>query len=183
VAKSRRKGRGTRRGPGKPARPPSRRGLPGNERPVAPTDTVEPVAGGAPASEDGERLVAHWQSSRAGARAGRGFHFQDAVGAWLAAQIAVGEIQATMLVPEGLEDLWLSGSLSIHVQVKSRVERLGPFPAWLASRHIMDACDRPVSRATGGGLMVALERGVEGEAGLGAPGQTGGGAGAGGLTP
>jgi hypothetical protein len=171
VAKGRRKGGGRRRGHRQLAPALSRRGLPANERSVDPTATVEPGAGRAPASEDGERLVAHWQSSRAGARAGRGFHFQDAVGAWLAAQIAAGEIQATVLVPEGLEDLWLSGSLSIHVQVKSRVEHLGPFPAWLASQHILDAWDRHVSRATGGSQMVVLERGVEGEAGLGTPGQ------------
>lgn len=170
MAKSRRKGGGTRRGPGQ--RRPSRRGPPANQRPSGPAGTVGDETGGAPAFEDGERLVAEWQSSRAGARAGRGFHFQDAVGAWLAAQIAKGTIEEAVLVPEGLEDLWLSGSFSNHVQVKSRVEHLGPFPAGVASRHILDTWDRHVMRSTDEGLMVVLERGVEGEANLGPPGQT-----------
>lgn len=45
-----------------------------------------------------------WKSSRAGARAGRGFRFQDAASAFLLAEKwATG--QSARLVPEGLDDL------------------------------------------------------------------------------
>jgi hypothetical protein len=149
----------------------SRRGLPGDRRPARPTDTDEAVAGDAPLSADGDRLVAHWQSSRAGARAGRGFHFQDAVGAWLAAQVANGALRDTALVPEGLEDLWLEGSTSNHIQVKSRVNHRGPFPVVEASGHILDAWSRHATRSADGDLTVVLEGGVEGEAHLEPPGK------------
>jgi hypothetical protein len=135
-------------------------GRPG--RPVDPRDGG-PSGSDAP-DEGGELLVALWKQSRAGARAGRGFHFQDAVGAWLAAQIASGEFSNSVLVPEGLEDLWLEGVSPIHVQVKSRVERSGSFPVGVASRHILDAWSRHSSRGfSDQRLVVVLERGIEGE--------------------
>lgn len=112
---------------------------------------------------NGELLVSQWSKSRSGARSGRGFHFQDEVGAWLAARLACG-IGPTWLVPEGFEDLSLEGDEPRHVQVKSRVEHLDKFPPSTASRHILDAWERHASRGhRGAALIVVLERGVTGE--------------------
>ena len=111
-----------------------------------------------------ELLVTQWRNTRSGARAGRGFHFQDAVGAWLAAQIADGSISGKTLVPEGLNDMSLEGGRGRHVQVKSRVEHLGAFPVQLACRHILDAWEHHTERGTNAeDLTVVLERGIEGE--------------------
>ena len=60
-------------------------------------------------------------------RASRGFHFQEAVGAWLASRIAAGELIADRLTPEGFDDLQLEGGEPIQFEVKSRQERRGPF--------------------------------------------------------
>jgi hypothetical protein len=69
-----------------------------------------------------------WASSRAGARAGRGFRYQDAAGAWLATRIWAGELDATALVPEGVDDLTLhGGSAEIRVQAKARHDPRGRF--------------------------------------------------------
>lgn len=126
-----------------------------------------PGLDGEPSEDEGERLVAAWQTSRSGARAGRGFHFQDAVSAWLAARIACGETDAHTVTPEGLEDIVLEGSGVVHIQVKSRVAHLGGFSPRLASRHILDAWERHRDGVRNDGrLIVILERGVEGEGGL-----------------
>lgn len=114
----------------------------------------------------GERLVDHWLGSRSGARAGRGFHFQDAVGAWLAALVACGELDADSVTPEGLEDVVLEGATSWQIQVKSRVEHLGDFSPSLASHHVLDAWARHKKRDDGSRLIVVLEHGVSGEPSL-----------------
>ena len=110
------------------------------------------------------RLAGQWQDSRRGAWSGRGFHFQEAVGAWLAANVAAGSIRADAVVPEGLEDVSLEGEEPRHVQVKSRGEHLGPFPASDAAKHILDAWERHTARCEAGArLVVLLERGVGGD--------------------
>jgi energy-coupling factor transporter ATP-binding protein EcfA2 len=69
-----------------------------------------------------------WATSRAGARAGRGFRFQDAAGAWLATRIWAGEIGATALVPEGVDDITLHGGpVEVRIQVKARHDPRGRF--------------------------------------------------------
>lgn len=104
-----------------------------------------------------------WQGSRAGARASRGFHFQDAVGAWLASRMASGELAVETLTPEGLDDLQLDGQESIQIETKSRQSRLGQFPVSMAANHIVKAWLRHVGRfGTSRRLVVALEQGVEG---------------------
>ena len=55
------------------------------------------------------RLAGQWQDSRRGAWSGRGLIFQDAVGAWLAANVAAGRIRADGRNYFGLE---LLGSLA-----------------------------------------------------------------------
>lgn len=114
---------------------------------------------------DGELIIAEWQTTRSGARAGRGFHFQDAVGAWLAAQVAAGSLPETVVVPEGLDDIWLEGKHALHIQVKSRIDRLGSFPVQLASRHLLDGWESHVGQIDGNlnrRFALVLERGVEG---------------------
>lgn len=69
-----------------------------------------------------------WANSRSGARAGRGFRYQDAVGAWLATQIWAGTLDAKALVPEGLDDLTMhGGAVEIRVQAKARHDPRGCF--------------------------------------------------------
>lgn len=105
-----------------------------------------------------------WASTRQGAAAGRGFHFQDAVGALLAARIASGVIAEALLVPEGREDMWLDGPAQRVVQAKSRRPDLGEFPVGEAARHVVDAWQRQAERLRKGSrLVVVLETGVQGE--------------------
>ncbi|MBK5222034.1 MAG: hypothetical protein JJE52_03985 [Acidimicrobiia bacterium] len=136
-------------------------------RQAGPAHADAPPLDGEAVQDDGELLVAAWDASRSGARAGRGFHFQDAVGAWLAARVAAGDVAAASVTPEGLDDIVLEGDPSAEIQVKSRVEHLGRFPSRLASHHILDAWNRHAGRAREiGRLIVVLERGVDGEESL-----------------
>ncbi len=69
-----------------------------------------------------------WARTRAGARAGRGFRYQDAVCAALAIESWAGTSAWTTVVPEGLDDATLHGSaLQIRVQIKSRHDPRGEF--------------------------------------------------------
>ena len=108
--------------------------------------------------------VEEWARTRQGARSGRGFHFQDAVGAWLASLVATAAIDARVLVPEGFEDMSLEGDRPRHIQVKSRIERRGRFSISEACGHVLDAWNSHVGRAEpDASLVVVLERGIEGE--------------------
>ena len=108
-------------------------------------------------------LATEWRRSRAGARAGRGFHFQDAVGAWLASRLASGDLSADRLTPEGFDDLQLDGPDFVQMEVKSRQTRLGPFPLGDAATHIVDAWLRHSGRfGKGRRLVLVLEQGLEG---------------------
>ena len=104
-----------------------------------------------------------WRDSRAGSRASRGFHFQDAVGARFASRLASADLAIDSLTPEGFDDLQLDGPEPIQVEVKSRQGRLGRFPVATAAKHIVDAWLRHVGRfGTSRRLIVALEQGIEG---------------------
>lgn len=112
-------------------------------------------------------LAAAWRGSRAGARAGRGFHFQDVVGAWLASRLASGDLSADRLTPEGFDDLQLDGSDPVQIEVKSRQTRLGPFPLGDAATHIVDAWLRHSERfgkrvGDSRRLVLVFEQGLEG---------------------
>lgn len=110
--------------------------------------------------EVNDLLVAEWSRSRAGGRAARGYHFQDAIGAWLAARIATGQLIGD-LVPEGFDDMTVEGDSSNNYQVKSRSDHLGSFPPSDAAKHIFDAWDADRRRpAPAGTVTVVLERGV-----------------------
>ncbi|MCP3754124.1 hypothetical protein [Streptomyces sp. TBY4] len=122
-----------------------------------------PVQQSEPNSGPGEAL---WVSTRSGARAGRGFHYQDAVGAWLCGRILSGALDSDRIVPEGLEDLSCDGPTPWHVQVKSRQERIGDFTAPEVAEHLVAMAlahaKRVQARLEGRPLLV-LERPVEGE--------------------
>ena len=110
-----------------------------------------------------EVLYRQWSESRSGARAGRGFHFQNSVGALLAARLISGTFGADVLVPEGFDDMTLEGTNALHVQIKSRAERVGQFPTSDACRHILNAWVNHRKRNTDcGKLAVVFERGVQG---------------------
>jgi hypothetical protein len=119
-------------------------------------------------TDSSARLIDQWRGTRSGAWASRGFDFQHTVAAWLAARLIAGDLQAQALIPEGLEDITIESEASRHVQVKSRGEHLGPFPPGRASSHIVDAWLRHRERSDKfDSLTVVLERGIEGETGLG----------------
>lgn len=110
--------------------------------------------------ESHDLLIAEWSRSRAGGRAARGYHFQDAVGAWLAARIATGQLTGE-LVPEGFDDMTVEGDPSNNHQVKSRADHLGSFPPSDAAKHIFDAWEANRLRAAPAGTVtVVLERAV-----------------------
>lgn len=62
-----------------------------------------------------------WASTRSGARAGRGFRYQDAVVAWLAVEGWRSSETWRAVVPEGVDDITLHGEAGeIRAQLKSR---------------------------------------------------------------
>ena len=104
-----------------------------------------------------------WRGSRRGASSSRGFHFQDAVGGWLASRMASGDLAVDSLIPEGFDDLQLDAPESVQIEVKSRQGRLGLFPVGQAAGHIVDAWLRHTDRfGTSRRLVVALEQGIRG---------------------
>ena len=61
----------------------------------------------------------------ADSNAGRSFHYQDAVSAWLAAAIWTGQRAPAIVIPEGGDDIELRDEATSFVQVKSGCEHLG----------------------------------------------------------
>jgi DNA-binding transcriptional ArsR family regulator len=114
------------------------------------------------ANED-DRGVKLWASTRHGATAGRGFHYQDAVLAWLATRMLTGELQLDRLVPEGIEDISCEGPHGTQVQVKSRQERVGDYRASEVAQFLLELHrkhgDGPTSRDR---LHLVLERPFDG---------------------
>ncbi|HEY8604520.1 hypothetical protein [Tsuneonella suprasediminis] len=103
-----------------------------------------------------------WETSRAGARSGRGFRFQDAVGAWLGLQIWAGKLDADTLVPEGLDDITLhKGEEEFRVQVKARHDPRGTFSSTEIVQHLVKAVGTVDENALKNGrcrLVLVLER-------------------------
>ena len=93
-------------------------------------------------------LDEQWWDSRSGAIAGRGYHFQDVIGTWLATRTIAGGFVVEQIVPEGLEDLSCEGMDAWHVQVKSRQAHVGDFPAAKAAGFVIDAWLRHRQRST-----------------------------------
>lgn len=111
-------------------------------------------------------VEALWTATRSGARAVRGFHYQDAVGAWLCGRVLSGALVADRIVPEGLEDLSCDGTTSWHVQVKSRQERIGDFTVPGVADHLVAMAEAHAKREQAGAVgrpVLVLERPVNGE--------------------
>jgi hypothetical protein len=120
-----------------------------------------------PAQEDASNPdpEALWSSTRAGARAGRGFHYQDVVGAWLCGRVLTGELTVDRVVPEGYEDLSCEGQSAWQVQVKSRQERVGSFTTGEVAGHVLDLAERHAHHekaGLSGRPVLVLERGMAG---------------------
>lgn len=101
-------------------------------------------------------------ASRAGSHAGRGFHYQDAVGVWLVARCWAGELPYGEVTPEGRDDYELrSATRSALVQVKSRRDHLGSFPVNDAVSFVRTLWARAeASLSTSDNLILLLERPV-----------------------
>ncbi|WP_123816979.1 hypothetical protein [Kitasatospora cineracea] len=115
---------------------------------------------------DSDPAEALWMTTRSGARAGRGFHYQDVVGAWLCGRVLSGALEADRILPEGLEDLSCEGRTSWHVQVKSRQERIGDFTVPEVAEHLLAMAQAHTKRqqaGVAGSSVLVLERPVRGE--------------------
>jgi hypothetical protein len=127
------------------------------------------VNNGDPAGEAGGRLhddeeaeaLKSWAKTRHGAIAGRGFHYQDAVGAWVGAQMLSGTFDFERLVPEGREDLSGEAANPFEFQVKSRQARRGGFSVGEIVGFVLSMEERNKDRAVGTRLVLVLERGIE----------------------
>ena len=91
-----------------------------------------------------------WSDSRAGARAGRGYHYQDLVGAWVVCRVLAGEWVLDRVVPEGWEDLACEGGFGWFLQAKSRQERVGDFSINQVAGFVLDIAQRQAERETAG---------------------------------
>ena len=121
--------------------------------------------------EDGESLASsldwRWADSRSGAVAGRGYHYQDLVGAWVALHALAGDIDAWRVIAEGLDDLTCEASAPQQVQVKSRQERVGDFRTAEVARFVVQAWQRRLLRLAADAdesAVVVVERAVDGYA-------------------
>ena len=98
----------------------------------------------------------------AGSRAGRGFRYQDAVGALLAVQCWTGASPFGAVTPEAHDDFDLIGAQDrAFVQAKSRRSEVGEFSLSDAAVYIAELWDRhEAATAQPDILVLALERGV-----------------------
>ena len=78
-----------------------------------------------------------WQKTRAGARAGRGFRYQDAVGALFAVSAWSGEQAWSAVIPEGVDDITLHGNdCEIRAQLKARHDPQATFSLKEVATHL-----------------------------------------------
>lgn len=116
-----------------------------------------------PGEEPAERL---WTSSRAGARAGRGFRFQDAVATLLLCESWENLRTDTRIVPEGYDDVTIqSVSGSEYFQVKSRRESAGEYSPSEFRQILRSVADATLRRQSAGletASTLILERSVAG---------------------
>lgn len=118
----------------------------------------------------GQELADLWSYTGSGATAGRGFHYQEAVSAWLAASVFARRLDADRLVPEGYEDVSLEGADDWYIQIKSRQRRKGDFGNTEAANDVVTAWVAHRERESlgrGGRLAVVFERPIGGESFLG----------------
>jgi len=107
-----------------------------------------------------------WKATRTGARAGRGFRYQDAVGAWLTVAAWHGDVPWRVVVPEGVEDVTLHGpDREYRCQLKARHTPQARFTVSEVAQHIAKtARGLPDGWEADEALRIALvlERPVEG---------------------
>lgn len=72
----------------------------------------------------------------AGARAGRGYRWQDLIGALAAIRAAYDQVPWRIVIPEQQEDFLLLGEHKLHVQAKSRRPDQGPFSTVAIAKHL-----------------------------------------------
>lgn len=107
-----------------------------------------------------------YKRSRAGAVSYRGYHFQDVIGAWIAARLLAGELgNVDRIVPEDWEDLSLEGPDWTHIQVKSRQRSRGPFHVSEVAKFIVEMWEKHFERKNvdipSDKLILVLERGLD----------------------
>lgn len=107
-----------------------------------------------------------WAASRSGARAGRGFRYQDLVAALIVLSLwSEGEATA-VVTPEGYDDISVQSRTGSHfIQVKSRRETAGQFPATELRKHLRSVATAWVKRRAAGlppTTILLLERPVVG---------------------
>lgn len=111
-----------------------------------------------------------WAATRSGARAGRGFRYQDVATAMLAVDAWAGA-EWSAVVPEGVDDATLHGAdREFRVQVKSRHDPRGRFSPVEVGGHIAHsarALDKGADRPGRMELVLLLERPVDGVAATG----------------
>jgi hypothetical protein len=93
-------------------------------------------------------LETYWITSRSGANSGRGYHYQDMVGAWVCLRMLSGAMGAERLLAEGLDDLTCEGSPALQIQVKSRQERVGHFTVGEVARFVLEGWKRRSGRVS-----------------------------------
>jgi len=104
-----------------------------------------------------------WAKTRAGARAGRGFRYQDAAGAWLAAAAWSGELPWTVVIPEGLDDISLHGeSFELRAQLKSRHDAQATFSLVEVADYLAKIAAGLSENDEQVAVAIVLERGVDG---------------------
>ena len=105
-----------------------------------------------------------WRDSRAGARAGRGFRFQDVVGTATVVSIWAGDRLPARVVPEGFDDIVLEhADLNRYLQVKSRQPHLAPFSASEVASVLLEGWQRHGARLDAeGDFVLVLEKGPVG---------------------
>jgi hypothetical protein len=105
--------------------------------------------------------LAQWSRNRHGATSGRGYHFQEAVGAWLVARMLT-DAEYTKVVPEGShEDMTCEGTITSGVQVKSRQEGREEYRAAEVAQHLHDLHTRRTEHPYDGPARLVLERDVK----------------------
>ena len=123
-----------------------------------PTPATGPTAPTAHLAADAETI---WAKGRHGAVAGRGFHYQEAIGTWMSATMLHGATYE-LLVPEGShEDFTCEGTGALAVQAKSKQGRAGNFRASEVAGHLRDLQARRTKRPHGGDTVLVIERDID----------------------
>ncbi len=113
-----------------------------------------------------DALADQWNRRRQGSVSGRGFHYQDAVTAYIAVMGWAGLLPVQAITPEGHEDISVQLADGwIHVQAKSRRSHRGDFGLGEAVNHLVEAWvahEERVAVQPNAQLALVLERPIHG---------------------